>query len=863
MKRLLALAVTSVLAGCGGGGGDDSPPPPPPANRAPVLTTTALAATEDTALSAQIAATDADGNTLTFTRVDNVQHGTLTISAAGAVAYTPAANYAGADTFSVRVNDGAGGEATGTVTITVAAVNDAPAFTTLAFSVTEDTQLSGHVAPTDIDNNTLTVTRTGAPQHGQATVGPAGEFIYIPSANYFGADSFQVRVADGSGGETPATVTVTITPVNDTPVLVTNAVTVNEDSVLSVQLVGADAENQPLTFALDDVTTHGQVSVSSSGLLSYTPNPNYFGADTLSVTISEGPQAGSSWPVAITVNSVNDAPVATDDEFRIAASAPKTMVVTGNDSDTEAGAMTVSIAQQPAGGIVSVGANNLLTFTPANNFTGPVTFTYRLTDSDGGYDDATVRALIGDFQGLVYLADEFVPGRPEIYLFDGLITQRLVENPGNDFEVITRFALSGDGSKLLYVVAGPMVDNIYFKPINAPGAGTRIFTNTPSVPNPSSGAVIALNRSGSFAIIEDRYSSAAKRVHVVNTSTPATGPNTPTASLLGGDESQVIRASIVVFNTQDDNQVAVQGQIGGTVPTTGTEYYSAFVADAANPRELTQIGSDYPQVLGRGDGFGFWFGGSGRYIYHTEYQPAATPVTKTLLMYDNDTQTGTVVYRRPAGSEHGLTVLPNTNADGSHIVFGFTEPSPTNGDGPAAFYMSGHADPAVATPLSTPYFRAGYIYPAATPDTMIIQAQSLSTSPMYYYARSLISHVVGPMQIGKSLDPGEEFSRAYRARRTNTMVIGYRTPPSLESRMYVVPVWGSTSPLVPFTSTFPYTGAAGEDIDDYAQHLAYAPIDGSRRLLRVMSTRATDYSFPVMGTASTGGVTQFRWLPQP
>jgi len=159
-KMLLPLCTATVLAGCGGGGKDD---PPPPANRAPVITTTALAATEDATLNAQIVASDADGNALAFTRVNDVQHGTLTISASGAVVYAPTANYAGADTFSVRVSDGAGGETTGTINITVAAVNDAPAFTTTTFNIAEDENLNGNLLPTDIDNTTLAVALVSNP----------------------------------------------------------------------------------------------------------------------------------------------------------------------------------------------------------------------------------------------------------------------------------------------------------------------------------------------------------------------------------------------------------------------------------------------------------------------------------------------------------------------------------------------------------------------------------------------------------------------------------------------------------------------------------------------------------------------------
>ena len=88
----------------------------------------------------------------------DAQHGPVTVSAAGAVAYTPTANYSGADTFSVRVTDSAGGAATGTVTINVAAVNDVPVFTASTLNTNEDVVLNPQLSAsvTDPDGNPLT-----------------------------------------------------------------------------------------------------------------------------------------------------------------------------------------------------------------------------------------------------------------------------------------------------------------------------------------------------------------------------------------------------------------------------------------------------------------------------------------------------------------------------------------------------------------------------------------------------------------------------------------------------------------------------------------------------------------------------------
>src|SRR5262245_32266442 len=128
-RRIRPFAHAAVFSGLvlvsacgGGGGGGTSPPAPaPPANRAPSLTTSTISATEDTTSSIQLVASDPDNNPLSFTLAGNPQHGTATLSAGGMLSFVPASNYSGADSLSVTVNDGAGGQATGTINITVAA----------------------------------------------------------------------------------------------------------------------------------------------------------------------------------------------------------------------------------------------------------------------------------------------------------------------------------------------------------------------------------------------------------------------------------------------------------------------------------------------------------------------------------------------------------------------------------------------------------------------------------------------------------------------------------------------------------------------------------------------------------------------
>ncbi|MBO1532115.1 tandem-95 repeat protein, partial [Psychrobacter sp. F1192] len=86
-----------------------------------------IEATEDTVATGQLeAATDADGDELTYALKDNAANGTVTVNADGSYSYTPNADFNGEDSFTYTIDDGQGGVITQTATITVAAVNDAP-----------------------------------------------------------------------------------------------------------------------------------------------------------------------------------------------------------------------------------------------------------------------------------------------------------------------------------------------------------------------------------------------------------------------------------------------------------------------------------------------------------------------------------------------------------------------------------------------------------------------------------------------------------------------------------------------------------------------------------------------------------------
>src|SRR6185295_16897704 len=168
-----------------------------PTNTPPVATSATLNATEDTAATGTLAATDAEGNSLTYSLVDmSNSHGTVTITnpSTGAFSFTPAANFFGQASFTFRANDGSVNSNVATVTIVVAAVNDAPVATSAALSATEDMPATGTLVATDVDNAGLTYRIIAGPSESQGTVtitNPStGAYSFIPAPNFNGVASF-------------------------------------------------------------------------------------------------------------------------------------------------------------------------------------------------------------------------------------------------------------------------------------------------------------------------------------------------------------------------------------------------------------------------------------------------------------------------------------------------------------------------------------------------------------------------------------------------------------------------------------------------------------------------------------------------
>lgn len=383
-----------------------------PANDAPAAVADSYSVNEDGVLTIAVPGvmgndTDPDGNALTAAVVAAPTKGTLVLNANGSFSYTPNANVNGSDSFTYRVNDGTVNSSAATVTIAIAPVNDPPVAVNNSHSVNEDTVLTV-AAPgvlgndTDQEGTALTAAVVTAPGKGSLTLNPNGSFSYTPSANANGSDSFTYRANDGAANSNPATVTITVNPVNDAPVAVNNSYTVNEDKVLTVPAPGVlgndtDADGNPLTAAVVAAPTKGTLVLNADGSLSYTPGANYNGSDSFTYRVSDGTLNSNTATVTITVSPVNDAAVAVANSYSVNEDTTLTVAAPGvlaNDTDLEGNALTAVQIAAPAKGTLTLNANGGFSYVPNANVYGTDSFSYRANDGSANSNTATVTITI-------------------------------------------------------------------------------------------------------------------------------------------------------------------------------------------------------------------------------------------------------------------------------------------------------------------------------------------------------------------------------------------------------------------------------------------------------------------------------------
>ena len=366
---------------------------------------------EDNALTAQLVSQPAAGT------------GTVTLNANGSFTYTPPLNFFGSASFTYRAVDNGTPPAQSapptTVTITVTGVNDPPVANDDSYLVDEDTALSVNAAngvlanDADPDGGTLTAVLDDDVSNGTLQLFANGRFTYTPSTGFSGIDTFTYHADDGTDPSNIATVTITVAEVNDAPIANPDNYSTDEDVALTVNAANGvlandtDEEGDALTALLVTATTNGTINLNPNGSFTYTPNPNYSGADTFTYRARDNgtPAAQSNPPttVTITVNPLNDPPIAAADSYTTAEDTTLNvgvgLGVLANDVDADsADVLTAVLVDDVANGTLTLNVDGSLAYTPAADFFGADSFTYLAADNSaappGPLQSDTVTVMI-------------------------------------------------------------------------------------------------------------------------------------------------------------------------------------------------------------------------------------------------------------------------------------------------------------------------------------------------------------------------------------------------------------------------------------------------------------------------------------
>ncbi|ODN42139.1 cadherin-like domain-containing protein [Piscirickettsia litoralis] len=290
----------------------------------------------------------------------------------------------------------------GSVDLTIAAVNDGPEAGDDQLNLAEDNALNFTAADilandSDIDGDQLSITGISQnPEHGELSFNSeTGEFSYVPDENYNGEDSFVYTVSDGNGGLSNATVTFTIDPVNDDPVVIEGSASGAEDAplVFDVSDLISDVDGDDLSIQNFEQPANGSLVLEGTQF-TFTPDENWNGDTSFEYTVIDGEGGSDIGSVSLSIEPVNDDPTAESHTFELKEDG--SLVITEADllagaEDVDGDNLSVTHVTDPANGELIDNGDSTWTFTPDDDWSGETSFEYTVSDGQGGEVTETVQ----------------------------------------------------------------------------------------------------------------------------------------------------------------------------------------------------------------------------------------------------------------------------------------------------------------------------------------------------------------------------------------------------------------------------------------------------------------------------------------
>jgi gliding motility-associated-like protein len=245
--------------------------------------------------------------------------------------------------------------------------------------------------------------------YGMAVLDTNNILTYTPNPDYFGQDTIVITICDELFLCDNDTIIITINPVNDFPIAQNDSLIVLEDNLITQSVISndIDVDDNVLTTSLISGSLNGLSTISTSGILSYMPNPDFFGVDSLTYSLCDDEGLCDTAWVFINVMAVNDIPVGIDDSYYTDYFIPLSDSVWANDYDVDGDTLLYTVLVNPMNGTVAMSTEGDFIYTPDALFTSNDTLYYTVCDADLNCDTVMVVITVGPIPDLIVLDDMF------------------------------------------------------------------------------------------------------------------------------------------------------------------------------------------------------------------------------------------------------------------------------------------------------------------------------------------------------------------------------------------------------------------------------------------------------------------------
>lgn len=367
-------------------------------NDVPTATAQSISLSQGGTATVTLGGSDVDGDALTYRVRDLPLNGTLAGTAPNLV-YTPNPGFAGSDRFTFTASDAVSTSPAATVQLTIAGVTANPTARSQSIAMVEDRPQTITLTGLASAGLPLTFTVRTLPANGTLT-GTPPLLVYTPAKDYFGPDSFTFTVREGSSDSPPATISLNIQAVNDTPIAATQSFNLVKDTQLDFTLSALDPDRDPVSFAIVQPPTKGTL-LGTPPQLSYVPNPGYTGPDSFTYVASDASTQSLPATVSLSIDPINPVPRGLPDLLVVTQGGDTTQLaddsfsVLDNDPDDLSGlSRTAHLVASPSNGSLTFALDGRFHYTHDGGLFTEDSFTYQISRDGVLSDPITVRVSI-------------------------------------------------------------------------------------------------------------------------------------------------------------------------------------------------------------------------------------------------------------------------------------------------------------------------------------------------------------------------------------------------------------------------------------------------------------------------------------